>query len=509
MLLAAGVLLATVGTATAQVKLPAVISNNMVLQRDLKLPIWGTAAAGEKVTVEFNGAKETATADASGKWKVLLPPQKAGGPFDMRIVGSNELVLTNILVGEVWVASGQSNMEWTVRISGDAEKEIAAANHPQIRLFQVPKLTAGSPQTDVVAQWKVCSPETIPDFSAVAYNFGREIHTEVGVPVGLINTSWGGSRIEPWTPVEGFAAIPELSQVFDLVKESWKQYAGSVTAYQALQNKWLADSVAAVAAGHNALPAPVAPAHPLNEYGKPTSMYNAMVHGIVPFGIRGALWYQGESNRGEGMLYHHKMRGLIAGWRTMWGQGDFPFLYVQLAPYRYGSNFTALPEIWEAQTATLKVPNTGMAVTTDIATINDIHPPNKRDVGQRLARWALVDTYAKTGIVKSGPLYDSMTVEGNKIRIKFKFGAGLKTAESAAVTWFSVAGADKKFVSATATIDGETIVVTAPGVSAPVAVRFGWHELAEPNLFNAAGLPASPFRTDDWTDAENVPFTSK
>jgi sialate O-acetylesterase len=269
---------------------------------------------------------------------------------------------------------------------------------------------------------------------------------------------------------------------------------------------WLDAAEKAVAAGKDVPDAPVVPADPLNQGGSPQAMYNGMLHALVPYAIRGFLWYQGESNRGMGMHYHDLMKGLIANWRSLWHEGDFPFLWVQLAPYLYDTNETALPEIWEAQTATLAVPNTGMAVTTDIATINNIHPPNKQDVGKRLALWALANTYGKKDLVYSGPLYESMAVEGNKIRIKFKHTSpGLVSRDGKSLSWFSIAGDDKQFYPAMADIDGETVVVHSPKVPKPVAVRFGWNQIAEPNLSNKAGLPASPFRTDKWPDAKNAP----
>jgi sialate O-acetylesterase len=490
----------------ADVRLPAVIGNNMVLQRDSELPIWGWADPGEKVTVAFEGKTAETTAAADGTWKVKLPAFPAGGPYKMTVTGKKGIELKNILVGEVWVGSGQSNMEWPVAISKDAATEIPAAKHSSIRLFHVPKKTAGAPEADVQAQWVECSPESIPGFSATLYYFGREIHLSLSVPVGLINASWGGSRIEPWTPVVGFASIPEVKEVLTAVQDAWGEYATRIEAFQKSQKEWLATARAAVAEGKMPTRGPTVPQHPLDAYLAPTSMYNAMVAPVAPFAIRGAIWYQGESNRGEGMVYHHKMRALISGWRQIWGRGDFPFLFVQLAPFRYGGSEVALPEIWEAQTATLSVPNTGMAVTTDITTINDIHPPNKKDVGKRLSRWALANTYGKKEIVVSGPLYAGMETSGGSVRVKFKYAeGGLKTPDGKPVTWFSIAGSDKKFVPATATIEGETIVVSSPDVKQPVAVRFGWHQLAEPNLFNSSGLPASPFRTDDWTDATNAP----
>lgn len=497
-----------VSTAQANVRLPAIIGNNMVLQKDIPLPIWGWADPGEQVTVTMGESMAAATADAAGKWKVVLPAEKtAGGPHEMIIAGKNAIKITNILVGEVWAGSGQSNMQWSVAQSANAKEEIAAANHPKIRLFIVPLIPSGTPADNVQAQWVECSPQTVAGSSAVLYYFGREIHKDLNVPVGLITTAWGGTRIQPWIPPQGYTAIPELM-------DEKNQMLAALTAYgQALGNinEALKAYTAAVQAAKpgDPLPAPpgALPTHPLNTNFHWTGLYNGMIHPLAPFGIRGFLWYQGESNNGQGMHYFQLKRGLIEGWRQVWnqeGNRDFPFLFAQLAPFKYGGDPTNLPGIWEAQQATLAVKNTGMAVLTDITTLNDIHPPNKQEVGRRLALWALANSYGKKDLVYSGPLYKSSKVDGNKVVITFDHAAGLKARDDKDLSWWTIAGEDKKFVPAKATISGATIVVTADSVAAPVAVRFGWHQLAEPNLVNGAGLPASPFRTDKWTDAVNV-----
>src|SRR5262245_32699081 len=497
--------------AQADVRLPAIIGSNMVLQADKPLPIWGWAEPGEDVTVTLADSKMTAKADAQGNWSLKLPARKASAdPAEMTVAGKNTLKLANILVGEVWGGSGQSNMEWSVSQSANKDQEIQAANYPQIRLFLVPKRLSAKPIADVSAAWVACTPQTIPNFSAVLFFFGREIQKTQNVPVGLIGVSWGGSRIEPWMTYEQFAAQPELKPDLDIYnKLKADRIAAMATRKQILPalKAWLEAAEKAAAAGEDIPDPPTGvPGDPLSQFTSPSAMYNGMVHGIVPYALRGFLWYQGESNRGQGMHYFDLMKGLIANWRALWSEGEFPFLFVQLAPYYYDPNETALPEIWEAQAATLAVPNTGMAVTNDIATLRDIHPPNKKDVGKRLALWALAHTYGKTELVFSGPLYESMAVEGDKIRIKFKHTSpGLVARDGKPLSWFSIAGEDKQFYPATATIDGETVVVNSPKVAQPVAVRFGWNQIAEPNLSNKAGLPASPFRTDRWTDAKNAP----
>ena len=557
---AAATLLLCPSPAVADVKLPAVIGSNMVLQQGQPLPIWGWAEPGEAVTVTIAAAKASTTADKDGKWMVKLPAMTPGGPHTMTVQGKNSLKIENILVGEVWVCSGQSNMEFSVSSSVDSTTEISAAKYPKIRLFHVPKRPSTRPEEDVDAAWRACRPETIGGFSAVAYFFGRHIHQSLNVPVGLINSSWGGTRIEPWTPPEGFELVPALAEYLgqkstDLTEryqQSLRAFLGQVekkmkehleppkrTEEDRLEEEtdeedggialevpvpddpqlpnarriqnWLPLAKKAVEED-KPMPAlnggwprgwPECPGDPRRSPGITSGLYNGMIHPLLPLAICGALWYQGESNRGDGMLYHEKMKALILGWRKVWGSGDFPFYYVQLAPFTYGGSPELLAEMWEAQTATLALPNTGMAVITDIANVRDIHPRNKQDVGLRLALWALAKTYGKTDLVYSGPLYRAMSAEGGKIRLSFDFvGGGLRSRDGKPLTHFAVAGEDRKFVAAVAEIDGEVVVVSAEGVEKPVAVRFGWDQTAEPNFINKEGLPASPFRTDRWEREE-------
>ena len=463
-------LIAAPSLAVAEVKLPAVIASNMVLQRDMPVPIWGTAASGEKVTVTFAGQTKAATADESGKWIVRLDALKASAKGRTLVVqsaiGNRKSEITNVLVGEVWVGSGQSNMQWSVRGANNPKEEVAAAKWPKVRLFLVPLRQAVTPQPDVKANWTECSPKTVGNFSAVLYYFGRHLHKELNVPVGLIATSWGGTRVEPWIPPVGLASEESL--------------------------KPIAEAASKLA--------------PKGSHQRPTVLYNAMIHPLVPFAIRGAIWYQGESNMAEGMKYFYKKRALINGWRKVWGQttgapdggGNFSFNFVQLAPFTYGNN-GKLPYLWEAQTACLTIPNVGMSVTTDITgNLRDIHPRDKQNVGKRLALWALAKDYGRK-IVYSGPLYKSMVIEGKTIRLTFdSVGGGLVSRDGKALSWFTIAGEDKKFVAATAKIDGKTVVVSCDAVARPAAVRFGWKNTAVPNLSNKEGLPASPFRTDKW-----------
>ena len=440
---------------SAKVSLPKVIGSHMVLQQAMPVPVWGWAEAGEEVTVTFAGQTKTAKADDAGNWKVTLGKLKASAePRAMTVKGKNEITLEDILVGEVWIGSGQSNMERWVVASKDAGKEIAEAKYPNIRLFLVPHVVSPKPQKDVNAKWVACSSKSIPRFSAVTYFFGREIHREVKVPVGLIATSRTMTRIEPWMP-----------KAPDPVKPAWQPIRGA--------------------------------------YQNPCVLYNGMVHPLIPFAFRGALWYQGESNvlQKDGMEYLGKQKALIEGWRKAWGQGDFPFYFVQLAPLGRWYEPGQLPALWEAQTATLAVPNTGMAVIHDTVggAIRNIHPADKQTVGKRLSLWALAKVYGKKDLVYSGPLYKSMKVKGKKIRLFFAHtGGGLVARDGKPLTHFTIAGADKKFVPAKAEVDGSEIVVSAEGVAAPKAVRFAWEKSARPNLANKEGLPASPFRTKDW-----------
>ena len=496
------VLFCTQPLAHAEVALPNIFGDNMVLQRDMPIPIWGWATAGEEVTVTLQDTDYTVqtTADAKGNWRTKLPAMSAGGPYILHVAASNTLELTNVMFGEVWICSGQSNMEWPVRASKDSDAEIAAADYPLIRLFNIPHRASGLLVPDVEAEWHPTTPETIPNFSAVAYAFGRKLYNTLDVPIGLINTSWGGTRIEPWTPPVGIDSVPALESISNDIQDIHAKYRAELPERMAQIEAWIAATRKALETGEVITPMPDN-RHPLTHYARPTGLYNGMVHSLVPFAMRGAIWYQGESNLRDGMLYHEKMKALINGWRAVWNQGDFPFYFVQLAPFTYGGGASPyfLPEIWEAQTATLALANTGMAVTTDIGNLRDIHPRNKQEVGRRLALWALAKTYGRADITYSGPLYKSMAVDKNTIRLNFKFiGSGLMSRDDEPLTWFEIAGEDKNFVKADATIEGDTIVVSSEAVAQPVAARFGWHQTAEPNLVNKAGLPASPFRTHPW-----------
>jgi sialate O-acetylesterase len=442
--------------AQADVRLPSVIGENMVLQQKQTAILWGWAENGERITVTLEGNTADATADSAGRWRVEIQPPPAGGPYTLTFEGANTITLSNVMVGEVWICSGQSNMAWPVARALNPEEEIAAADYPNIRLFTVARKIADKPQDDCVGTWTPCTPQTIEQFSAVGYFFGRQLHKELDVPVGLINTSWGGTVAEAWTSRGTLAGDSDFSAIL--------QRAATFNERNPNQASVL---------------------------------YNGMIKPLVPFAIRGAIWYQGEANVRRAEQYAKLFPAMITDWRKSWGQGDFPFLYVQLAPFRYARSDPAeCAELWEAQFKTLALPNTGMAVTTDIGDVKDIHPRNKQETGRRLSLWALAAVYGKD-IVYSGPLYDSMQVEGDTIRISFKHtGDGLKSSDGNALTYFTIASEEGEFVSATATIDGDTVVVHSDEVAKPAHVRFAWTDTAEPNLVNDAGLPASPFRTD-------------
>ena len=492
---------ATCLPAFAEVRLPSVLGDGMVLQRDMPAPIWGTASPGEKVSVAVAGQEVSTTAGDDGRWLVKLPPLKAGGPFEMTVAGRNTITRKDILVGEVWICSGQSNMVWWVRASANAEQEAAAANYPQIRLFTVKAVTASQPRPDTEGTWQPCSPKTVPDFSAVAYFFGRHLHKELGVPVGLINTAWGGTPAESWMSRAAMESDPEFRPILDRWSRQVADSAAAMRDYAQKVTQWVEDVQKADAAGRPLPAAPQPPNDARSSPHRPSVLFNAMIHPLIPFAIRGAIWYQGESNAGRAYQYRKLFPAMIQDWRRAWGQGDFPFLYVQLANFMKAQDqpgVSAWAELREAQTMTLALPNTAMAVTIDVGDAADIHPKNKQDVGKRLALAALARAYGRD-IPYSGPLYQSMKVEGDSVRLRFQHvDGGLVAQGGEPLRGFAIAGDDRNFVWADAKIDGNTIVVRSDKVARPVAVRYAWADNPVCNLFNKAGLPASPFRTDDW-----------
>jgi sialate O-acetylesterase len=626
--------------ANANVTMPGIFGSNMVLQRNQPIPVWGWAKPNETIVVTLNKQKKTVKADQNGDWMVKLSPESAGGPFSLTIKGNNTIAFSNVLIGEVWVCSGQSNMEWSLSVANNAEQEIAAANYPQIRHFTVAKAVSSVPLKDVRGgSWEIAEPANAGRFSAVAYFFARKLYQELKVPIGLVNTSWGGTHVETWTSREAFQGSEEFKSMIASVPlvnmdslekvqsanhkkaleqwktellppnllSSWNQLAFDDSQWKKLKAPGLWESqglngldgvflfrksfnVEADKAGLSAvlelakiddndvtyvngvkvgatdgynttrkyiIPAGIlkagknviavrvvdtgggggfhgdAPmsisagsqaqsltgewaykiesintsssAYDFNPNQYPSLLYNAMLYPIIPFAIQGAIWYQGESNAGRAWQYRKAFPLMITDWRKQWKQGDFPFYFVQLASFDAGGSKDKnagyqWAELREAQTLTLSLPNTGMAVTSDVGEANDIHPRNKQDVGLRLALAALSKTYKKN-VVGNGPMYQAMKTEGNQAIISFSnIGTGLMTKDKYGyLRGFEIAGADQQYHYAKAYIKGNQVVVYSDDVQAPVAVRFGWYdEISDNNLFNKEGLPAVPFRTDNW-----------
>jgi sialate O-acetylesterase len=644
------------GAARADVRVPSLIGDQMVLQQGQKDRVWGWAQAGERVTVTFQGRASRTTADADGRWQVLIGPFKAGGPFELTVAGANTLTFKNVLVGEVWVCSGQSNMEFILQNAQGGPQDAAQADYPEIHLFTVQKKTSPTPLEDVQGHWVVTTPKEVAAFSAVGFYFGRELYRRLKIPVGLIHTSWGGTPAEAWTSHAALAADASFKPILDRYDRELadlprlqSEYAGKMAAWEkqfaaqdagnkgeslgyakpeldiadwqkmsepqfwetaglnldgsiwfrrdvdvpaswagrdltlsmgpvddydttyfngtrvgstgadtpnaymvprvykipgplvragrnvvavrvfdrmgnggfgaapgvmslapegagkgeavSLDGEWYYKEEAAVPqkpVDYSNYPGP--PPGPTNP-NSPSVLYNAMLAPLTPYTIRGAIWYQGESNAGRAYQYRALFPAMIRDWRGAWGEGDFPFYFVQLANWKarkQDSIDSEWAELREAQLMTLKnVPHTGMAVTVDIGSPDDIHPRDKLDVGLRLARWALAETYGQK-IEESGPLYESFRAEGDKVRVRFTHAAGLKTRDGAAPAGFFVAGDDRKFFPAEAHIEGNSVVVRSKDVPRPVAVRYAWADNPAGNLYNADGLPASPFRTDEW-----------
>lgn len=485
--------------AMAEIKLPALFSDGAVLQRDRELTIWGWATPQKDVTVVFAGQQAKAQVLADGTWSVKLAAMPASAePRSMQVSESEgaPVVVNNLLVGEVWLASGQSNMEWSVAAaSAEDQAKAQAAQLPLIRMIKVPHGLSHQRQEDFSGNWQQASPEMVRNFSAVGYFYARQLHEALQVPIGIINSSWGGTRIDPWLAEEGFASVSELG---DMAKARAKQLPGTAEYQQAFREhlsqlqQWCDVAEKQVAAGQAAPAAPAAPG--LLPLQRDAGMYQAMIHPLRRYALRGFIWYQGESNNGEGMLYYHKMRVLIDGWRKQFAMAEAPFYFVQLAPFSYKKG--NLPEIWVAQQWASRLPHTGMAVINDIGNVNDIHPGNKSEVGRRLALWALDRTYGIKQKVVSGPLYRGWRVDGSRIRVSWDHvGSGLVARDGKPLTHFEIAGADGTFHPAIAEIDpqGQEIWVSSAAVPAPELVRFAWSETAEPNLMNREGLPAAAF----------------
>ena len=498
----------------AEVSLAPLFRDGGVLQREKPVPVWGNAIAGKSVTISFGGQTKATTANGAGRWQVVLAPMPASAePRTLSVTeaGSPALKVNDLLVGEVWIASGQSNMELLVNQTRQEDQaEAAGGPVPLMRLFTVPRVLSPSRQETMKGGWSPATPERAKEFSAVAYFFGKKLVEELKVPVGMIDSSWGGSRIEPWWAEEGLVGIDELKEMssrrlahspgFPGYDRPFRKYIDSL-------RDWTGVAAKSLDAGLAAPDMPAAPELLKVGHTEDIGLYQAMIHPMVPYALRGFLWYQGESNNGEGMLYTSKMRALIAGWRKQFRADAAPFLFVQLAPYNYGeARTTDLPGMWWAQQEALKIPHTGMAVTNDIGNIKDIHPTNKGDIGRRLALWAMADTYGKTALVKSGPLFSEFKVTDTGIAIAFQHtGSGLTTRDGKFPTLFEIAGMDGNYLPAGAEISasGKTILLTNPAVPNPDRARFAWSQTAEPNLINKEGLPAAAFNTH-WPTSSTV-----
>jgi sialate O-acetylesterase len=491
----------------AAVKPNALFSDNAVLQRDREIPVWGDANDGEKIIVELNGQKASTVA-RGGRWSVKLPALPAGGPFDLVISGENTLTIKNILIGEVWLCSGQSNMERQLGLRPpqlpivDWEQDAAAADYPQMRLIQVQNKISTQPQDDFSGQWKICTPDSVKIFSAVAFYFARAVQKELNVPVGLIVSAWGGTKIEPWLSRETIQSNPGMEPEQDWLKKADSSYEKDKLDYLQAAEKWL--PLAKQAAQSNAaLPdPPVAPAHLIAASNQnPTAIFNGMVNPLVPYAIRGTIWYQGESNVGNPDHYFDQLKALITGWRQSWQQGDFPFYVVQIAPcYGYGAN-DKLARLWASEIKAVQaVANSGIAATMDVGNFNDIHPQYKSVVGERLARLALAQVYGQKDLACLSPQYSGKNVEGSKISIEFKnAGTGLASKDGETLNCFEIAGEDKNYVPALAVIEGDKVIVGAGSVAKPAFVRYGWmvkQDRKTPNLASKEGLPALPFQTE-------------
>ena len=523
--------------AKSDVSLSRIFGNNMVLQREMSVPVWGWAEKGENVTVSFNGQECKTVADEKGKWIVRLEPMKASKiPAEFKVTGKNTIVLKNVLVGEVWVCAGgsmDSPFMWMPMSNPNRAKDMASATNSSIRHFTV------RPQTNVPlnqpscllpledihlaawTNWSVCSPETVGAFSAMGYYFARELSTQLDVPVGIFNISWGTSKIESWIPVEELRLFPEFGDILNKVEQADSRTPvgkAKCEKFLSKMREWLPAAEKAIAAREERLPdIPVSPVQEVSEPEFPTKMFNAMVNPVIPFAIKGVVWYQGELNAQDGPIYVKKMKALAEGWRTHWGQGNFPFYYLQLPNYRQpntspSGDTTGWANIRDAQRIAMsEIPNCGMAVAIDIGEESDYAQVDKGESARRLAAWAFAKDYGKKDMPFCGPLYKSFKVEENKIRISFDYvGGGLMVADKklrepvealkdAKLSQFAIAGEDKVWKWADAVIDGDTVVVSNPEIKNPVAVRYGFS--SNPSgckLYNKEGFPASPFRTDNW-----------
>lgn len=482
-------------SASAEVKLPALISDHMVLQAGVSAPVWGWAEAGEEVTVAVGGKSASAKTGADGKWKVALPPLAAGGPHTLSVQGKNKLEVKDVLVGEVWLGSGQSNMAMAVQRANNFEAEAKAAEFPQIRMFTVSSGGSATAKEDCTGSWVVCSPSTVGSFSATAYFFGRELHQKLKTPVGLIHSSVGGTPIESWISPEAQEKSSELKAFFEATQRADANFdaAAAKANYEQALARWEAAAKAAKAAGKTQPKKPRDPVVTKTRRGNVGGLFNGKINPLIPYGIRGVIWYQGEANSvpGKAEFYQYQLPLLVQDWRSRWGQ-ELPFAWVQLPNFKGAGR--DWPIVREAMLKTLALPKTGMAIAIDVGEENDIHPKNKQEVGHRLALWALGAVYGQSG-EPSGPLPAGVTASGKNLALSFKHTGGGLVAKGGDLRGFEIAGADGAWKPAQATIEGDKVIITSPEVTAPTQARYAWSNFPDCNLYNGAGLPASPFRT--------------
>jgi len=495
----------------AEVKLPSLLSDGMVLQQGVRADIWGTANPGEHVAATLNDQHATAVTDGKGQWHLKLGPLSAGGPFTLTIVGKNTITLHDVMVGEVWVCSGQSNMQMPVGVNPEGwssgvdnfQDEIARADYPTLRMFTVRHAVADKPQSDVQGYWVAAHGQAVSDFPAVGYFFGRDLVKVLNIPIGLIHSSWGGTPAESWTSRGTLESEPEFKSILEDGTKLLSSYPKVFEDFEQRLAQWRLESDKSEADGAPVPQPPTVPKDPRANPWRPASLYNAMLMPLTLYSIRGVIWYQGEANADRPAQYRKLFPSMIHDWRQAWGEGDFPFLFVQLANWGVHSLKWRWPELREAQLMALSLPKTGMAVTVDIGDASTVHPKNKQEVGHRLALAAQGIAYGRD-VIYSGPSYESMAVEEGKIRLHFQHvygGLVTKSLANVIVSGFEIAGEDRRFVAANAKIDGDSVVVSSEKVAHPVAVRYAWGMNPQPSIYNRAGLPASPFRTDNWEDS--------
>jgi len=497
--------LVCVNTVKGELRVPAIFGDHMVLQRGQPNPVWGWADPGETVTVTIGQQTHSSVADRSGKWRVVLQPLEVGAPLELTIRGKTSVSFQDVLVGEVWLCSGQSNMAWPVKSANDSDLEIRTADYPGIRLISIPQTGTQEPQDDFKGEWQRCSPQAVAEFSAVGYFFGRRLQETTGVPIGLIDNAWGGSAAEAWIRRDLLESDMRYRALMDRWKETERTYdhEKALVEYEKTLASWKQQDDEARKKGTERPRRPRAPRNPLTGQHRPANLYNGVLHPIMGFGIRGAIWYQGESNASRAYQYRYLFPLMIENWRDEWGQGDFPFYYVQLADFRDekpGPEESDWAELREAQTMSLKaLPNVGQAVIIDLGESHDIHPKNKQAVANRLSRWALAREYGLDLAYRS-PEYESMEVVDDKIVVTFNHvGGGLDTFDVREPIGFAIAGEDRRFVWGRARIIAENQVeVWHEAVPKPAAVRYAWADNPVCNLQSSEGLPATPFRTDDW-----------